>query len=65
MRNCGRSMNRQVRQRDWNEVDGENWEVASRDMVRHTHKGAISYTVRKAMNCLSVCSYDYNRGSQM
>jgi len=23
------------RQRDWNEVDGENWEVDSRDMVRH------------------------------
>ena len=44
MRKCGRSMNRQVGQRDWNEVDGENWEVASRDMVRHAHKGAISYT---------------------
>jgi len=24
------------RQRDWNEVDGENKEVDSRDMVRHT-----------------------------
>jgi len=24
------------RQRDWNEVDGENQEVDSRDMVRHT-----------------------------
>jgi len=24
VRRCGRSMNREVRDRDWNEVDGEN-----------------------------------------
>ena len=38
VRKCGRSwsMNREVRQRDWNEADGENREVDYRDIVRHT-----------------------------
>ena len=30
------SQEHEQRQRDWNEVDGENQEVDSRDMVRHT-----------------------------
>ena len=34
---------RQVRA--WNEVGEENWELDSRDKVRHIPKGAISYTM--------------------
>ena len=43
MRKCGRS----IRQRDWNEVDGENWEVASRDMVRQNEKKSNEKTKKR------------------
>ena len=46
MRRCDRSMNRQVRDRDWNEVDGENWEVDSRDKVSHTESSDQLYVTR-------------------
>jgi len=34
------------RQRDWNEVDGEHYEVDSRDRVRHTERNDQLYVPR-------------------
>jgi len=40
------------RQRDWNELDGENWEVDSRDKVRHTERRSLRPQTGKAQKGL-------------
>ena len=63
------------RQRDWNEVDGENYEIDSRDMVRHTWRseaylkashewvGGIQIFLKNVWAELKWRLYWYNTGS--